>query len=231
VEQLDADQRGTSRKRSTSSSGSRERTWMSLAAPPSSGRCLERNSSTSSGSWSIQLWWAERSASSRKGRQQSARARRLEDVRHRRPLSHLPAGRTGSRWVGSTPLWPNADVAVARDEPPAIGAAASPYCAGARPPCLEASAIPLAEEMFMLQPDVQLVPIRKVDKAVSKRIGVQGNSSRWPASVKGLGSSSLGPFFTCPYSPTSWKYGIVRSLSAGAYSQGCGPFSCLNSPA
>src|SRR3712207_3635828 len=57
------------------------------------------------------------------GAPKSARARRLEDVRHRRPLSHLPAGRTGNRWVGSTPLWPTADVAVARDEPQAIGAA------------------------------------------------------------------------------------------------------------
>jgi hypothetical protein len=100
---------------------------------------------------------------------------------------------------------------VARDEAQAIGAAASPYCAGARPPCLEAPAIPLADEMFMLQPDVQLVPIRKVDKAVSKRIGVQGNSSRRPASVKGLGSSSLGPFSTCPYLRSAWKMNSRKS--------------------
>jgi dihydrofolate reductase len=45
--------RVTSRTRSPSSSGSRARTSGSPPAPPSSGRCCKRTSSSNAGSWSI----------------------------------------------------------------------------------------------------------------------------------------------------------------------------------
>src|SRR5215211_4771841 len=54
-----------SRRRSPTSSVSRARSSRYWAAAPLCGCCLERASSTSSGSWSIRSSWAEGSASSR----------------------------------------------------------------------------------------------------------------------------------------------------------------------